>query len=80
MLHVTKDTPSVNFVNVNRDMDVFVDCTTVGFSVYMRVIRGGVIVGDTKVLHGASLTMSLLKDDVVEARPTGTGDIQVNIL
>jgi hypothetical protein len=80
LLHVTKDTPSTNFVNVNRDMDVVFDCTTVTFSVYVRVIRSGAIAFETKVRFGSSVTVSLLKDDVVEARPVGTGDIQVTIL
>lgn len=78
-LQVTKDTPA-QIVNVNRDMDVTVDCTTVGFSVYVRTIRGGVNVSEVKVRFGAAATISFLRNDVAEAVPAGTGTVQVTIL
>ena len=79
-LTVTKDTPTTAVANVNRNMDVLFDCTTVGFSVYIRTVRAAVVVSEVKVRFGTSATISFLKNDVVEAVAVGTGTIQVTIL
>ncbi len=79
-LSVTKDTTQSVVPNVNRDMDVAVDVTGVSFSVYVRVTRAGVVVKEWKVRFGASFTLPLLRNDVVQAVACGTGTIQVTIL
>ena len=79
ILAVTKDTPVVAVANVNRDMDVVFDCTG-SVTTYVRTTRAGVIVSEWKVRFDAVLTISFLKNDVVQAIAVGTGTIQVTIL
>jgi len=80
VIAVTHDTPQVYDADINQPT-VDLQCSVVGFHVYMRVTRAGVI-GDWKIRDGAPpVVINLIRhDSVLILLPTGTGTMTVTRL
>lgn len=81
VIAVTHDTPQVYDNDVNQ-ATVNLQCSVTGFHVYVRVTRGGTILGDFKVFDGAApMLIALIRhDQVVIQLPCGTGTMNVTKL
>ena len=81
VIAVTHDTPQVYDADINQ-ASVTLECSVVGFHVYIRVERGGSILGDFKVIDGAApIQIALIRHDKVTIQlPCGTGTMTVNRL
>ena len=79
IIAVTHDVPQDYDADVNQ-ATVNMECSVVGFHVYVRVIRNAVILGDWKVIDGAPpIVINLIRHDhVILQLPTGTGTMTVN--
>ncbi len=79
VIAVTHDAPQVYDADINQP-SVTLECSVVGFHVYMRIIRDGGILGDWKIIDGAPpLQFTVIRNDTVMIQlPTGTGTMTVN--
>lgn len=79
VIAVTHDTPQDYDTDINQ-ASVTLECSVAGFHVYMRVTRGGVILGDWKIMADAPpVQFTVIRHDNVRIQmPTGTGTMIVN--
>ena len=78
---VTHDTPQDYDADVNQPTVTF-ECSVVGFHVYIRIIRDGIILCDWKIRDGfPPLQFTVIRHDhVIVQLPCGTGVMTVNRL
>lgn len=60
-------------MTANKDMTVTISLVGVEFSVYFT-INGG---SDRKVVHGLIYVIDILRNDVIDVKAVGSGDIVV---
>ena len=81
VIAVTHDVAQVYDADINQPT-VNLECSVVGFHVYIEITRGGVILGDWKIIDGAPpVVINLIRhDNVVILLPCGTGTMNVTRL
>lgn len=81
VIPVTHDVPFDYDTDINQPV-VDLECSVVGFHVYVNVTRAGVILGTWKVIDGAApIIINLIRHDYVQVLlPCGTGTMTVNRL
>ena len=81
VIAVTHDVAQDYDTDINQPT-VNLECSVVGFHVYVQVIRAAVILGDWKVIDGAPpIIINLIRHDYVKILlPCGTGTMTVTRL